>query len=133
MEPTVPVGSIVVVRKVNPEDVKVGDVIAFETGKSRVIHRVIEKVFENSSFYFKTKGDANEDPDSWIVKPEDVCGALMLTIPYYGYLIHFAGTPIGFALFILVPAIILIVNEVRNIPKCRKGVKRRQPKPLQNE
>lgn len=123
MEPAIPVGSIVVVKKVNPEDVKVGDVIAFETGESRTMHRVVEKVVENGSFHFRTKGDANEDPDPWIVKPEGVSGALMLTIPYYGYLLVFAGTPIGFALFILVPAIILIANEVRNILKCRKGVK----------
>lgn len=123
MEPAIPVGSIVIVKNVNPEDVKVDDVIAFESGESRTLHRVIEKVFENGSFYLRTKGDANEDPDPWTVKPEDVCGALLLTIPYYGYLLYFAGTPIGFALFILVPAIILIVNEVRNILKCRKGVK----------
>jgi signal peptidase len=123
MEPAIPVGSIVVVKKVNPEDVKVGDVIAFETGESRTMHRVIDKVVEDGSFHFKTQGDANEDPDPWIVKPEDVSGALLLTIPYYGYLLHFAGTPLGLVLFILVPAIILIANEVRNILKCRKGVK----------
>jgi len=123
MEPTIPVGSIVVVGKVNPEDVKVGDVIAFEAGESATMHRVVEKVVEDGSFYFRTKGDANEDPDPWIVKPEDIRGALLLTIPYYGYLIWFAGTPIGVALFILVPAIILIANEIRNILKYRKGVK----------
>jgi len=123
MEPTIPVGSIVIVKKVNPEDVKVDDVIAFQTGESRTIHRVVEKVVENGSFYFRTKGDANEDPDPWIVKPQDVKGALLLTIPYYGYIIYFARTPLGLALFILVPAIILIANEIRNILKYRKGVK----------
>jgi len=123
MEPAIPVGSIVIVKRVNAEDVKVGDVIVFETGESTTMHRVVEKVVEDGAFHFKTQGDANEVPDPWIVKPEDVCGALLLTIPYYGYLLIFAGTPIGFALFILVPAIILIANEVRNILKCRKGVK----------
>jgi len=123
MEPAIPVGSIVIVKKVNPEDVKVGDVIAFQTGESRTIHRVVEKVVEDDSFYFRTKGDANEDPDPWIVKPQDVKGALLLTIPYYGYLLYYAGTPLGVALFILVPAIILIANEIRNILKRRKGVK----------
>jgi signal peptidase len=123
MEPTIHVGSIVVVRRVNPEGVKVGDVIAFRTGESKTIHRVIEKVVEGGSFYFRTKGDANEDPDPWIVKPQDVLGELQLTIPYYGYLIWFAQTPFGIVLFILVPAIILIANEVRNILKLRKGVK----------
>lgn len=124
MEPALPVGSVVVIKRVNPEDVKVGDVIAFQTGESKTMHRVIEKVVENGFFHFKTKGDANEDPDPWIVKPEDVSGTLLLTIPYYGYLIHFAGTPIGFVLFILVPAIILIANEVRNILRRRKDVER---------
>jgi signal peptidase len=123
MEPTIPVGSIVVVRKVDSEDVKIGDVIVFETGESRTMHRVIDKVVEGGSFYFRTKGDANEDPDPWVVKPEDVLGELQLTIPYYGYLIWFAQTPFGIVLFILVPAIILIANEVRNILKLRKGVK----------
>ena len=123
MEPTIHVGSIVIVRSVKPEDVKVGDIIAFKTGESKTIHRVIDKVVEGGSFYFRTKGDANEDPDPWIVKPEDVLGELQLTIPYYGYLIWFAQTPFGIVLFILVPAIILIANEVRNILKHRKGVK----------
>jgi signal peptidase len=123
MEPTIHVGSIVIVRSVKPEDVKVGDIIAFKTGESKTIHRVIDKVVEGGSFYFRTKGDANEDPDPWIVKPEDVLGILYLVIPYYGYLIWFARTPFGIILFILVPAIILIVGEVRNILKLRRGVK----------
>lgn len=121
MEPAIPVGSIVVVKKVNPEDVKVGDVIAFETGESTTMHRVIDKVFEDGSFHFKTKGDANEDPDPWIVNPEDVSGALMLTIPYYGYLLHYAGTPIGFALMVIIPAAIIIASEVMSILRHRKG------------
>jgi signal peptidase len=123
MEPTIHVGSIVIVRKVKPEDVRVGDIVAFKTGESKTIHRVIEKVIEDGSFYFRTKGDANEDPDPWIVKPQDILGELQLPIPYYGYLIWFAQTPFGIVLFILVPAIILIANEVRNILKLRRSVK----------
>lgn len=123
MEPTIHVGSVVVVRKVNPEDVRVGDILCFKMGESRTIHRVVEKVVEGGSFYFRTKGDANEDPDPWIVRPQDVVGVLHFQIPYYGYLIWFARTPLGVLLFILVPAIILIASEVRNILKCRKGVK----------
>ena len=123
MEPAIPVGSIVIVKGVNAEDVEVGDVIAFQTGDSRTLHRVIDKIVENGSFYFRTKGDANEDPDPWIVRPEQVRGGLLLTIPYYGYLIHFAGTPIGFVLMVLTPAILLIANEVRKILQLKKGGK----------
>jgi signal peptidase len=123
MEPTIPVGSIVTIKKVNPEDVKVGDIITFKAGESTVMHRVIDKIVENGSYYFRTKGDANEVPDPWIVKPEDICGALLLTIPYYGYLVHYAGTPIGFVLFILAPSTLLVANGVRKIlSRVRKSL-----------
>lgn len=125
MEPAIPVGSIVVVKRVDADDVEVGDIIAFQMGESKTLHRVVDKVFdvgffEGGSFYFRTKGDANEDPDPWIVRPEQVSGALLLTIPYYGRLIHFAGTPIGFTLMVVVPAILLIANEIRKILHSRK-------------
>ncbi|MCD6240803.1 signal peptidase I [Candidatus Bathyarchaeota archaeon] len=120
MEPTIPVGSIVVVGTVNPEDVKVGDVIAFRTGESRIIHRVIDRVVEDGSIYFKTKGDANEEPDPWLVRPQDICGVVILTVPYYGYLIYFAQTPLGFTLMVIVPAILIIAGEVRSILMHRR-------------
>jgi len=122
MEPTIHIGSVAIIKKVDVENIKVGDIIAFKTGKTKTIHRVIDKIVENSSFYFKTKGDANEDPDPWIVKPEDIIGVLYIQIPYYGYLIWFATTPFGIVLFILVPAIILIVGEVKKILKVKRGV-----------
>jgi signal peptidase len=106
MNPTIPVGSIVIIKKVNPEDVDVGDIIAFKGSESTILHRVIDKVVEEETFYFRTKGDANDVPDPWIVKPEDIRGALMFTIPYYGYLVHFAGTPIGLTLMITLTIII---------------------------
>jgi len=121
MEPAVPVGSIIFVKTVDPDDVKVGDIIAFQRSDSRILHRVIDKIVENDSFYFRTKGDANEDPDPWGVRPEQIRGGLFLTIPYYGYLINFAATPVGFALMVLV-AILLIANMVRkNIKRHKTG------------
>lgn len=117
MEPTIHVGSVVVVKRINPEDVKVGDIIAFKTAESKTIHRVIEKIVEGNSFYFRTKGDANEDPDPWIVKPEDIIGVLHIQIPYYGYLIWFAKTPAGIILMLLIPAVIIIAGEMKKVLK----------------
>jgi len=120
MEPAVPVGSIVVTQKIDVDNVKAGDIIVFQRSDSKTLHRVIDKIVENDSYYFKTKGDANEDPDPWTVQPDQVHGALLLTIPYYGYLIYFAGTPIGFVLMVIIPAILLIANEIRKIIKLKK-------------
>jgi signal peptidase len=118
MEPTIPVGSIVIIKKVNPEDIKVGDIITFKAGELTVMHRVIDKIVENNTYYFRTQGDANNVPDPWIVKPEDVYGALLLTIPFYGYLFHYA--PISFTLFLLVSIIILIIRLEKG---NRRGLK----------
>lgn len=120
MEPTIHVGSVVICKKVKPEDIRVGDIIAFRRGDSKTIHRVVEKVPAGGSFYFRTKGDANEDPDPWVVKPEDVIGVLHIQIPYYGYLMRFATTPFGAVLFLLIPAIILIAGEIRKILRLGK-------------
>ncbi len=120
MEPAVPIGSIVVVKRVNPDDVKVSNIIVFQRSDSKTLHRVIDKIVENDSYYFKTKGDANEDPDPWTVQPEQIQGSLFLTIPYYGYLLYYAGTPIGFVLMVIIPATLLIANEIRKIIKLKK-------------
>ena len=124
MEPAIPVGSIVVTQKIDVDNVKAGDIIVFQRSDSKTLHRVIDKIVENDSYYFKTKGDANEDPDPWTVQPEQIQGALLLTIPYYGYLIYFAGTPIGFILMVIIPAILLIANEIRKIIQLKKEGKK---------
>lgn len=123
MEPTIPIGSIVVAKRVNPDDVKVSNIIVFQRSNTKTLHRVIDKIVVNGSYYFKTKGDANEGPDPWIVQPEQVNGVLLLTIPYYGYLIYFAGTPIGFILMVIIPATLLIANEIRKIIQLKKEEK----------
>jgi signal peptidase len=123
MEPAVPVGSIVVTQKIDVDNVKAGDIIVFQRSNSKTLHRVIDKIVENDSYYFKTKGDANENPDPWIVQPEQVQGSLLLTMPYYGYLIYFAGTPIGFILMVIIPATLLIANVIRKIIQLKKEEK----------
>ncbi len=123
MEPAVQVGSIVVTQKIDVDNVKAGDIIVFHRSDSKTLHRVVDKIVENDSYYFRTKGDANEDPDPWLVQPEQIQGALLLTIPYYGYLLYYAGTPIGFMFMVIVPAALLIGNEVKKIIQLKKGRK----------
>ena len=61
MEPEIPVGSILYVEGLAPEDVEEGDVIAFWSNGSVVAHRVVKnKVVEGT---FITKGDANARED----------------------------------------------------------------------
>jgi len=123
MEPAIPVGSVVVIKPVDPETLTIGDIICFKIeseSPTTVTHRIINITAQG----FITKGDANEDPDTWIVKKENVVGKVIATIPYLGYLGHFVRTPIGFTLLIIIPATLLIIMEIKNIIK---EVKKKKP------
>jgi signal peptidase len=114
MEPAIPVGSVVVIKPVDPETLKVGDIICFQLSEpTSITHRIINITNEG----FITKGDANEDPDQWIVKKENVIGKAVFTIPFIGYIGYFVRTPIGFILLIIIPASLIIIIEIRNITK----------------
>ena len=121
MEPSLRVGSVVVVREGEVNPLREGDIICFRRGSSLVTHRIYE-VFDNGEF--RTKGDVNEEPDGWVVRREDVVGKVMFVVPYLGYLGHLVRTPIGFVGLIIIPAALIIVNEARNILKQAKRVKR---------
>jgi signal peptidase len=114
MEPAIPVGSVVVIKPVDPETLKTGDVICFQLSEpTSITHRIINITDEG----FTTKGDANEDPDQWTVKKENIIGKLILTIPFIGYIGYFVRTPIGLILLIVLPASLIIILEIRNIIK----------------
>ena len=114
MEPAIPVGGIVVIKPVDPETLKTGDIICFKfTEDTSVTHRIVNIADEG----FVTKGDANEDPDQWAVKKENVIGKVILTIPFIGYLGYFVRTSTGIILLIVLPASVIIILEIRNMIK----------------
>ena len=120
MEPTVPVGSIVIIKPTDPNTLQKGEIICFKfSGSTSITHRITNITNEG----FITKGDANEDPDTWTVGKENVIGKLIFIIPYIGYIGYFVKTPIGFTLLIIIPATLLIILEIRNIIKYRKEAK----------
>jgi len=128
MEPAIPVGSVVVIKPADPETLKIGDIICFKL-ESESATTVTHRIINITSQGFITKGDANEDPDTWIVKKENVIGKVIATIPLIGYLGYFVRTPIGFILLILMPATLIIIIEIRNIIKEMKKTKQPMPNP----
>lgn len=118
MNPAIPVGSIVVIKPVDPETLKINDIICFKLSEPpSITHRIANITSEG----FLTKGDANEDIDQWTVKKESVIGKVILTVPYFGYIGYFVRTPIGFILLIIIPASLIIILEIRHIIKELKN------------
>ena len=114
MEPAIPVGGLVVIKPVDPETLREGDIICFRFSESTsVTHRIVNVTDEG----FTTKGDANEDPDQGIVEKENVIGKVVFIVPFIGYLGYFVRTPIGFILLIILPAGLIIIMELGNIAK----------------
>lgn len=93
MEPTIPIGSIIYVKDTDPADIKSGDIIAFQSGDSVIMHRVKEnKVVEGT---FVTKGDANEAEDMNNVPYDDLIGIVVRHIPILGQLLILFGSTFG--------------------------------------
>lgn len=82
MQPTYPVGSVIYYHKVNPEQLKEGDIITYRLGETLVTHR-ISTITSN---VYHTKGDANEKEDDVVITKDNIEGrALKFALPYIGY------------------------------------------------
>ncbi|HDQ88596.1 MAG TPA: signal peptidase I [candidate division WWE3 bacterium] len=98
MEPRIPKGSLILIEKTT--SAKKGEVITFRVDSGSLItHRVIEieKLGWDKLYY--TKGDANDSPDGIALSSTDIVGKVVFTLPYIGYVLKFAVSPL-FLLFL---------------------------------
>lgn len=126
MEPAMKTGSLVVIQPVEPEGIKMGDIITYRADRdSRMAtsHRVIEIVPSEDSLTFHTKGDANEDADLRPVVADELVGKVAFHVPYVGYSADFARTRLGMILLICLPAAAIVGLELRNIRRTLSGKK----------
>lgn len=89
MEPTIHVGSLVVLGPVYSSDLKVGDVITFDPpgyGSELVTHRIISITQGPDGPVFQTKGDANGAPDAWQIQEGGRGYRVLFSIPYLGWI-----------------------------------------------
>ena len=116
MEPTIKTGSVVLVKPLS--DYKVGDIITFgpitETLPSTT-HRIFSIEKQDGRIVYITKVDANNGPDLKPTEKKDIIGKVFVAIPYFGYVVNFSRTPLGFLVIILAPAAIIIFDEIKNI------------------
>lgn len=119
---TLHVGDLIIVQGVPPEDIKAapepdGDIIVFRVpGSIRpdgdlIVHRAVEKIDKGGSISFRTKGDGNDDRDSWEIPADHVVGKVVLRIPWVGHLALYMRNSSGI-LIVVALIIIIIVVEV---------------------
>jgi len=116
MEPAIKMGGIVMVKPM--DEYKIGDIITFgETtrAKSLITHRIYDiKVIGGQPVYI-SKGDANNAPDQKEIAKREIIGKVLISVPYVGYAVDFAKKPVGFALVIIIPATLIIFDEIKKI------------------
>lgn len=128
MQPGIDSGDVVIVREVDPATVRAGAVITFrsptEAGTHSgtvVTHRVIDVIRREDGHYFRTKGDANENPDPVLVPADDIVGRVVLTIPEVGHLLLFAQTKTGLVTLVILPGSLLLLAELWSLVRAVGG------------
>ncbi|MFX1296004.1 MAG: signal peptidase I [Promethearchaeota archaeon] len=125
MEPTLYEGDLLFVKK--PRDLvnikngshteRTGDILIFFSPykKFLIVHRVVNKKYENGSWYFSTQGDNNDYTDNGILYSGDwlhesyVKGVAIGCIPWIGNIgIFLRDSGLGIFLIIIILAYILI-------------------------
>ena len=130
MEPAAPVGSIVFTKSFPVY--QPNDIIAFKSGNVTVTHRVIDFEIKNKEYFYKTQGDANNNPDSQQVSASKVIGKAFYIVPFVGKVSIFIKTLPGFLSLIVFPALIFIIFELLNIKKeLTKEIEKRMMQKMQ--
>ena len=76
---------------VGARNIKIGDVIVFQSQRDPIIHRVI-KIWDDEGMHYQTKGDNNlfsiKDPslDETDIRPESILGKAGIKIPVLGWI-----------------------------------------------
>jgi signal peptidase I len=123
MQPTLHAGDVIITVDTPAHSLQINDIITYLSPDNRnilVTHRIVNVIKGDQVLRFQTKGDANEDPDSYVVSSDLVVGRMILRIPYVGYVASVSHSFLGFLLLVLAPGIVVICGEVFSIVKKEK-------------
>lgn len=127
MEPTMPVGSILICRDAPIDDIREGDIVCFRSmgsaGVGKIItHRVIA-VLQNGDgeTLLETRGDANLSADGNYVQADNLIGRVVWYAGQESKLLTFITSRFGFLSCIAIPILlistVILSESVRSIHK----------------
>jgi signal peptidase len=96
----------------------VGDVITYTNPAylkgQPITHRLVQVGSFGNGNHFITKGDANTATDPPITA-KNIVGKVTHSMPYVGYGFDFVRRPLGLALLIYLPALLIVAAEIRRL------------------
>lgn len=132
MEPKYVIGDVLISKKIDSSEIKVGDTISYlgkeGTFANKVVtHEVIDiEKDADGKYYFHTKGLANviEDP---IVYEDQLYGKVIYKSVILSFIYKIISTNIGLLLFIVLPILYIVGSEILSV-MLEKEEKRRKIK-----
>jgi len=128
MKPTYEDGDILIIKRVEPEELSVGDVIVYRNplrGNRLVVHRIVEIKSGPEGLTFITQGDnpvTNPRPDTVVVTPDMIVGipVLHIPIPILGHLLMWLQKPVARVLLISALALLFIQDALSSMKGAKK-------------
>ena len=122
MYPTLKPNDLLVVKKTSIDEVKVGDIIAFDShaeGIGIIAHRAVDIFEKEGKIGIDTKGDHLDEPDLWTVLDDDLVGIVTEINPDTAILL---AEPVRYFLVVVIVVTgVLLARE--SIPKKSIEVK----------
>lgn len=131
MSPTFETGSLLFVKQVDTSSIQVNDIITYKGENDNVAttHRVVN-ILNDDGLQFVTRGDANNVDDPNPVRADEVVGRVVLSIPYIGYLLGYIRTKQGLLVFIIIPALLIMITQIFSF---LKELKKKEKNPTTEE
>jgi signal peptidase len=125
-EPTLPIGSLVLVAPIPANAVRVGDLVTVTLPDVTLTHRVVAIEQSDGGEVFTLRGDTAPSPEPVRVQPSPVVGKPWIAIPTLGYAVSYTeayALPIALGLVVW----ILFVFAVRALTPYMSTSRRRLP------
>lgn len=126
MKPSYDTDTLILVKKTDPSEIQVGDVISFYSSDPALdgavnTHRVTKIEQDGTEWKYTTKGDANNVPDQYGTDSEALIGKVVASSLLLGKLARLVSNPLIFIPVILIPlAVILISNMISTVKLAGK-------------
>ena len=112
MEPVILEGDLVFIKGIDPQDIKIDDIIAYREADEVITHRVIEVLeLPDNTLRFKLKGDNNISPDSGYVNEEQIVGIYTGRVGKMGDFAMFLQSTLGIVIFIGTPIVLFLLFD----------------------
>ncbi|MCR4770749.1 MAG: signal peptidase I [Oscillospiraceae bacterium] len=128
MAPTFYSGDMIIIKKVDPASLKVGDIITFHTiiENQYVLntHRIAVIDEENGYRRYTTKGDNNSVSDQHIIADGDIVGKYAGKVSKLGKVMDFLSSSVGFLVVIVLPLLIFFIYQIYHLITVSMKLKR---------